>query len=188
MPADPFKLFKEWYEATTQDPTPVALATATAKGVPAVRMVLLKGFGPKGFIFYGNEASRKAEHLSQNPKAALCFYWDDSRQVRVEGGVQPLGANIADAYFNSRSRQSQLSAWASKQSQTLGRPEDFTTALKQVEQKFADTNPIPRPPFWNGWLLEPVLMEFWQQQPHRRHLRTVYEKKGSEWQSRMLYP
>jgi len=183
----PFELFEEWYNQTSQEPTSVALATATSDGSPSVRMVLLKGFSEKGFIFYGNISSRKAQHLTQNPKAALCFYWDEKRQVRVEGKVLEVPAKIADEYFASRSRESQLSAWASKQSQTLKSEQEFTDAIALMEKKFHN-QPIWRPPFWAGWLLEPVLMEFWERGTHRRHKRIVYEKIRGKWQKRMLYP
>ena len=189
-PKTPFELFAKWHKEAI-DPYPVALATADAAAIPSVRMVLLRGFGEKGFVFYGNDSSRKSAHLRRNPQAALCFYWQSERspprQVRVEGEASRLDAAAADAYFVTRPRGSQLSAWASLQSQPLRGDGELAARLRQIEERFADEE-VPRPPFWNGWLLAPRLIEFWQRGEFRLHHRLLYEKRGDGWVYGRLYP
>lgn len=183
----PLVLFARWHKQAGDEA--VALATATKTAVPSVRMVLLKGFDERGFVFYGGDTGRKSAQLRENPRAALCFYWrgDEDRQVRVEGEVSAVEAATADAYFATRPRDSRLSAWASKQSQTMGDDEEFAAALKRAEQRFA-AEPIPRPQFWNGWRLAPSAIEFWRGGEARRHHRLLYEKRGGGWVARRLYP
>ncbi len=188
--SDPFKLFAKWRDEAA-DPDSVALATVGVGGAPSVRMVLLRGFSRDGFIFYGADSGRKSVHLSKNPNAALCFYWRsesaESRQVRAEGIVSKVAAAVADSYFASRPRGSKLSAWASRQSRPMKSGGEFTARLKRAEKRFAGVE-IPRPPFWNGWLLAPTLIEFWRRGEFRRHHRVVYKKGRSGWVRSLLYP
>lgn len=191
-PADPMQLFEKWFaEAKKQkniDPTTMTLATATPQGKPSIRTVLLKGFDAKGFVFYTNLGSRKAQELQQNPQAALCFYWSVlDRQVRVEGHVQAVSSEEADQYFAIRPRGSQIGAWASKQSQLMQRPEELFERVQVITQKFT-AHTIPRPAFWSGFCLQPERIEFWQQGEHRLHTRICYQKKDDSWEMMYLFP
>jgi pyridoxamine 5'-phosphate oxidase len=193
MEHSPIKLFAEWFAEAKQksngDPTAMTLATATSQGIPSVRVVLLKGFDERGFVFYTNMLSRKARELIVNPQAALCFYWPGlDKQVRIEGRVDLIDDEEADRYFASRSRESQIGAWASKQSQPLTEPEDLFERVQELTERF-ETNPIPRPPFWSGFCLMPARMEFWRQGPHRLHQRICYYKQiDGSWKYEFLYP
>jgi len=189
---DPFALFGEWFGAAQgQDSMAEAmcLATVTAAGRPATRMVLLKDHGPAGFVFYTNSHSRKGGEIAGNPSGALLFHWKPvARQVRIEGVFGPVTPAEADAYFASRVRESQLGAWASLQSQTLPERGDLVARYREVEAKYAG-GPVPRPPHWTGYRLVPDLIEFWQDVPNRLHDRLVFEREGSgPWKSRRLYP
>src|SRR6476619_779409 len=150
--ADPFALFDEWFaearEKELNDPNAMALATSGADGQPHVRMVLLKGHGPAGFVFYTNDESAKGDQLQENPRAALLFHWKTlRRQVRVEGSVESVDDAEADAYFASRARDSQLGAWASDQSRPLDRRETFEQRFEQLRQRYEGRD-VPRPPYW----------------------------------------
>jgi pyridoxamine 5'-phosphate oxidase len=192
MVADPFSLFEEWYaEARTQelnDPGAMALATTNADGQPSVRMVLLKGYSPDGFIFYTNQESRKAEQIAARPFAALLFHWKSiRRQVRIEGQVRTVDAATADAYFATRGRDSQLGAWASNQSRPLDCRATFEARFAEMTVRFADIE-VPRPPHWSGYLVWPDRIEFWQDREHRLHERRLFTRSGDSWDEGMLYP
>lgn len=170
------------------DATAVALATADASGRPAVRMVLLKGIDARGFVFYTNHESRKARDLAENPRAALCFHWATAaEQLRAEGQVERVSDAESDAYFASRPRGSQIGAWASQQSATLGSREELLDRVREVEERFAGKE-VPRPPFWGGYRLLPERIEIWQGQPSRLHDRVLYTCEGDGWRVTRLYP
>ncbi len=196
QPTDPIEKFNEWLDEARQsevnEPTAVALATSTLDGIPSVRMVLLKAVDVAGFVFYTNTESRKGEDLQTNPKAALCFHWKSlSRQVRVEGDVAAVSEEEADAYFASRARDSRIGAWASQQSRPLSGRWDLEKSVAKHAAKFA-IGEIPRPPYWSGYRIKPVRIEFWQEKPFRLHERLVYlQNKDSDhpaWTTEYLYP
>jgi pyridoxamine 5'-phosphate oxidase len=192
MSTDPITLFSEWLveaEASEpNDPNAVALATANAEGQPAVRMVLLKGHDATGFIFYTNQQSRKADDLTADPKAALLFHWKSlRRQVRVEGSVSVVDDATADAYFASRSRVSQLGAWASDQSRPLPDHGTLSARLQEVTRRFEDMD-VPRPPHWSGYRVSPTSIEFWRDGAHRLHERRLFTREGDRWSEGLLYP
>jgi pyridoxamine 5'-phosphate oxidase len=192
MASDPFHLFDEWFaearENEANDPEAMALATADADGRPSVRMVLLKGRGPDGFVFYTNEQSAKGEQLAANPRAALLFHWKSlRRQIRVEGQVERVSDADANAYFASRGRDSQLGAWASDQSRPLDSRETFEERLAEVKHRF-EGRQVPRPPHWGGYRVVPHRVEFWSDRPHRLHERRLYVRDGSDWRESLLYP
>lgn len=193
MTNDPFPMFDSWYAEARQseinDSNAMALATADAEGKPSVRMVLLKGHGPEGFIFYTNFEGRKANDLLVNPNAALLFHWKSlRRQIRIEGAVGRVDDATADAYFASRSRDSQLGAWASDQSRPLESRALFMTRYAEMMARF-EGEQVPRPPHWSGFRLIPRRIEFWQDREHRLHERWLFcaDGKGG-WTSGMLYP
>lgn len=170
----------------------MSLATCSADGQPSVRIVLLKEYDESGFVFYTNLESRKSSELIQNPKATLCFYWMAlERQVRIEGTAKRVSDAQSDAYFKSRPRESQIGAWASKQSRQLKNREEFLRAIEDKKTEF-EGQEIPRPNFWGGWKLVPQKIEFWQQKEFRLHEREVFTHKGSingnDWEKSFLYP
>lgn len=192
MTTDPFALFDHWYAearaSEINDSNAVALATADARGLPSIRMVLLKGHGPGGFVFYTNYESRKAEELFANPNAALLFHWKSlRRQVRIEGSVETVSLEEGDAYFATRSRDSQLGAWASDQSRPLDSRDRFERRYEEMRARF-EGQPIPRPPHWSGFRLVPERIEFWQDREHRLHERRLFTRDGSGWAEGLLYP
>jgi pyridoxamine 5'-phosphate oxidase len=194
---DPIALFDAWFaEARLSEPhdaEAMALATATPSGIPSVRMVLLKGYGPGGFLFYTNGHSRKGQEIHANPNAALLFHWKSlRRQVRIEGPLTPVDAATADAYFASRTRDSQLGAVASDQSAPLASRADFLARFEETEARFAGRD-VERPKHWLGFCLRPETIEFWQDRPHRLHERRQFTRVESTdgesgWQSTLLYP
>jgi pyridoxamine 5'-phosphate oxidase len=190
--AEPFSLFDAWFQEAAasepNDPSAMALATATPDGLPSVRMVLLKGYDAAGFVFYTNLDSRKGRELAANPQAALCLHWKSlRRQIRVEGRVEPVTSAEADAYFQSRARDSRLGAWASDQSRPLDRRETLETRHREMALRYPGEE-IPRPPNWSGFRLVPSRIEFWLDQPFRLHDRLVFERHAAAWQSFRLYP
>src|SRR4029453_1711959 len=192
MADDPFALFDAWYaeakSAEINDPDAMALATAEAGGAPSVRMVLLKGFGPDGFTFYTNADSRKGQELAANPQASLLFHWKAlRRQVRIEGKIEQVEPAEADAYFATRSRDSQLGAWASDQSRPLDSRETFETRFEEVKRRFEGQD-VPRPPAWSGYRVVPQRIEFWTARPHRLHERRLFTFRDGGWTEGLLYP
>jgi pyridoxamine 5'-phosphate oxidase len=189
---DPFALFSMWLSEATEkepdNPTAVALATADADGAPSVRMVLLKGFDEKGFVFYTNTESRKGQDLTENPRAALCFHWKSlARQVRVEGAVTPVSAEEADAYYQSRARDSRIGAWASQQSRPMQGRFDLEKAVAKYAARYA-IGEVPRPPYWSGYRVAPERLEFWTDKPFRLHERLIFVPEGDGWRNEILFP
>ena len=189
---DPFQLFADWFEeaceAEPNDADAMALATATPDGRPSVRMVLLKDHGPEGFTFYTNLDSRKGAELAANARAALLFHWKSlRRQVRIEGPVELVADADCDAYFATRSRDSQLGAWASYQSRPLDARTTFEKRYEDMRRRF-EGGDVPRPPRWAGYRLKPELFEFWTDQPHRLHERRLFTAEGAGWREGLLYP
>lgn len=189
---DPFILFTSWFEdAQANEPSDVdaaSVATVAPDGRPSIRMVLVRGIAEDGFRFYTNLGSRKAEELKQNPHMALCFHWKSiARQIRIEGDANQVTDADADAYFASRPKESQIGAWASRQSQEL----ENRTLLEfrfQRETSNYETSDVPRPPFWSGFLLKPTRYEFWEKRPHRLHNRQLFSLTSDGWQESLLYP
>jgi pyridoxamine 5'-phosphate oxidase len=193
MGTDPHKLFEEWFAeaqlSEPNDPNAMALATADGVGNPSVRMVLLKDRDQRGFVFYTNEQSAKGEELAANPQAALLFHWKSlRRQVRVEGHVERTSAEEADAYFATRSRESQLGAWASDQSRPLESRAIFEARYREMAERF-DARVVPRPSHWGGYRVVPLNMEFWQDKAHRLHERRFFlAQQDGSWAEWLLYP
>jgi pyridoxamine 5'-phosphate oxidase len=189
---NPIALFQEWFQdainSGLKEPRAMSVATADADGCPDVRTLLLKGVDERGFVFYTNLQSPKARSLTSNPHVALCFYWAQlDKQVRIRGRAEMVSDVEADVYFASRPRLSQISAWASKQSQPMrGYFElEAQVALKTL---FFGIGTVPRPPFWSGFRIIPERIEFWTQKPFRRHARIVYHRSAHGWRREWLYP
>jgi pyridoxamine 5'-phosphate oxidase len=191
---DPFQRFAEWFRdaeaAIPVDPNAMVLSSVGEDGRPSSRVVLLKGFDTRGFVFYGNLESRKFRELRARPWAALNFHWKPlERQVRIEGGVSQVAEDEADAYFATRPRGSQVAAWASKQSEVLPSRAELEARVREVEERYAGRE-IPRPPFWSGFRLNPDRIEFWKSAPFRLHDREVFRRPGpsAPWTVEWLYP
>jgi pyridoxamine 5'-phosphate oxidase len=189
---EPWALFSAWMaEATSSepnDPTAMALATVDGEGLPNVRMVLLKGADENGFVFYTNVESAKGMELGANPKAALVFHWKSlRRQVRARGTVTRVSDAEADAYFATRPRDSRIGAWASQQSRPLESRFAFERAIAVHAAKYA-IGEVPRPPYWTGFRIKPVSIEFWHDRPFRLHDRVVFTRTEGGWTKTRLYP
>ena len=175
-------------QARDVDTTPAALATADANGRPSVRMVLLRGVDERGFVFHTNYNSRKGRDLDANPYASLCFNWPTlEEQIRIDGSVARLPSEESDVYFAGRPRGSQLGAWASAQSEILESRAKFDEEYTATEARFAG-QPVPRPPFWGGFRIDPSRIEFWYGRTDRLHDRILYVREGSNWTIHRLYP
>ena len=190
---NPIELFKKWFSRAVEneinDPNAVAVATSDKSNQPNVRMVLLKGLNDQGFVFYTNFNSTKGRELKINQKASMCFHWKSlRRQVRVLGKVEEVTSKEADDYYNSRPYKNRISAWASSQSQPLDKRETFLDKIKEFEKKYPDENNVPRPPYWSGWRLMPIEIEFWVDGEGRIHERLIYKNTGGKWGKEILYP
>jgi pyridoxamine 5'-phosphate oxidase len=191
---DPFHLFDEWMataaDSEPNDPTAMALATADADGFPDVRMVLLKEASADGFVFYTNLESAKGEELAANPQAALCFHWKTlRRQIRVRGDIVPVTDAQADAYFASRAKDSQIGAWASRQSRVMEGRFELEKEVAKYAAKYA-LKKVDRPPHWSGFRLIPRHIEFWRDRPFRLHDRLVFDRAGADqaWTTQRVFP
>ncbi|MEP6617980.1 MAG: pyridoxamine 5'-phosphate oxidase [bacterium] len=170
------------------EPTAFSLGTVSDTGQPAVRILLLKGFDERGFVFYTNYESRKGKEMLRHDKVAMCFHWQPfERQVRIEGVASPVTGAEADEYFASRARGSQIGAWASLQSQPLKQTADLTARVREIEARFHGV-PVTRPPHWSGFRVLPSRIEFWHGMPSRLHERHVYITDGNRWRTEILYP
>ena len=192
--ADPIKLFEEWFNEAKKteinDPNALALATADKSGVPSVRMVLLKSFNNKGFVFYTNFNSKKSNDLKENPEASLCFHWKSLlRQIRISGNVSKVLDKEADAYYKTRSYSSRIGAWASNQSSVLNNRDELYKSIEDYKKKYSDENNVPRPNYWSGWNLKPKSIEFWLDGKDRIHQRLKYTKNEDQsWEKFLLNP
>jgi pyridoxamine 5'-phosphate oxidase len=189
---DPIEQFRRWFDETLaaglHEPNAMTVATATADGRPSARVVLLKGFDGRGFVFYTNYEGRKGRELDENPRAALLFYWGElERQVRVEGTVSRIAEVESDAYYASRPRGSRLGAWASEQSRVVEGREVLEGRIWDLEAEY-EGREVPRPPFWGGYRVGPEVVEFWQGRENRLHDRIVYRREGNGWEIRRLQP
>ena len=189
---NPFKQFEIWFEEAKKiglkDPNAMNVASATKSGIPSSRMVLLKAYSEEGFIFYTNYTSRKSGEILDNPIVALNFFWDAlERQIRIEGEIKKVKKEVSDAYFNSRSRLSQLGAHASNQSQIIENYEELTNKLNSFDEQYKDKD-IPRPNHWGGFIVIPSSIEFWQGHDGRLHDRLKFEKENNNWVLKRLSP
>ena len=188
---NPFELFANWYdlaiETEINDPNAMTLSTIL-NNKPSSRVVLLKSHDEKGFVFYTNSNSKKGKSISENNNIALNFHWKtQNRQIRIEGQAKIVSSEIADSYFNSRPRGSQIGAWSSNQSAELNARSELIDNIKKFEKRYEDQD-IPRPSHWNGYLVKPQLIEFWQEMPFRIHDRVVYTLFNNKWKIKKLYP
>jgi pyridoxamine 5'-phosphate oxidase len=189
---DPIVQFRRWFDevlaADLHEPNAMTLATAIPEGRPSARIVLLKGFDERGFVFYTNYEGRKGEELEANPRCALVFYWGElERQVRVEGSASRVPEGESDEYFGSRPRGSRLGAWASEQSRPVDGRDVLEERLRDLEAEY-EGREVPRPPFWGGYRVEPYSIEFWQGRENRMHDRLIYRRSGGSWRRERLQP
>jgi pyridoxamine 5'-phosphate oxidase len=190
---DPFKQFQRWFDqaiaAQLPEPNAMTIATATVEGKPSARMVLLKDYDERGFVFYTNYTSQKGQQLAENPWGAIVFWWAQlERQVRIEGRVEKVAPDESDAYFHSRPKGSQLGAWASEQSQVVESRDVLEQQLQQLKDEYEDKE-VPRPPHWGGFRLIPEAIEFWQGRPNRLHDRLLYQRQeDGSWYIQRLSP
>ena len=191
---DPIHLFDIWMEEAKKtepnDPNAGALATASKNNFPSVRMVLLKDLNKNGFVFYTNLDSQKGHELKHNPNVAMCFHWKSLlRQIRINGTVSLVASEIADEYYNSRSYESRIGAWASKQSKELRDRDQLNNSIEKNKKKYPDKNKVPRPNYWSGWNLSPSSIEFWLDGENRIHERLKYTKNSKgQWTKSLLSP
>ena len=191
---DPFELFKKWFEDAEKneinDHNALALGTANKKGIPSVRMVLLKGFNKNGFVFYTNLNSQKGNEIKENPNATMCFHWKSLlRQIRIVGTLSLVDNKVADDYYNSRAYESRIGAWASKQSSILRDRDELLNSLEDYKKKYNNKNNVPRPDHWSGWNLKPSSIEFWLDGDNRIHERLKYFLDGkNKWTKKLLSP
>ena len=191
---NPFNLFEEWFREAKKsefnDPNALALATVNKLGVPSVRMVLLKDYSAKGFVFYTNLNSRKSEDIKINPNASMCFHWKSLlRQIRIVGKINSVQVEEADKYYKSRSYGSRIGAWASKQSAILNSRDELYKSIDDYKKKFPEENKVPRPNYWSGWNLSPSEIEFWLDGENRIHQRLKYIKNEDNiWVRVLLSP
>ena len=191
---DPFELFEKWFveakKREINDPNALALGTADKKGIPSVRMVLLKGFDKNGFVFYTNSNSQKGNEIKENPNATMCFHWKSLlRQIRITGTLKQVEDKVADDYYNTRAYESRIGAWASKQSSILKNRDELLNALKNFKKKYKDKDKVPRPSHWSGWNLKPSSIEFWLDGNNRIHERLKYTlNENNIWTKSLLSP
>ena len=191
---DPFELFEKWFaeakKREVNDPNALALGTSSKKGVPSVRIVLLKGFDKNGFVFYTNLNSQKGNEIKENPNATMCFHWKSLlRQIRIVGNLEQVDDKTADEYYNSRAYESRIGAWASKQSSTLKNRDELINSLEEFKKKYNNRDKVPRPNYWSGWNLKPISIEFWLDGDHRIHERLKYTlDNNSIWTRSLLSP
>ena len=191
---DPIKLFKIWMneakKSELNDSNAASLATSNKNNFPSVRIVLLKDFNQNGFVFYSNLNSQKGNELKENPKASMCFHWKSLlRQIRIKGIVTQVKDKVADEYYNSRSYESRIGAWASKQSEKLSSRDELLNSIEEYKKKYNDNNKVPRPEYWSGWNLSPLSIEFWLDRDGRTHERLKYTKgTNGKWIKSLLSP
>jgi pyridoxamine-phosphate oxidase len=188
---DPFVLFKKWYDLACKteinDPNAMTLSTIS-NNQPSSRVVLLKSYNENGLVFYTNSNSKKGKSIKENNNVALNFYWKtQNRQIRIEGNANMVSKEVSDSYFKTRPRSSQIGAWSSNQSEDLSLRDDLISKIKDFEIKYKNKD-IPRPSHWNGYLVKPNLIEFWQEMPFRVHDRVLYFKSDQSWKIKKLYP
>ena len=191
---NPIDLFRDWFNEAKKteinDPNALALATADKNGIPSVRIVLLKDYNHKGFVFYTNLNSKKSNDIKDNSDASMCFYWKSSlRQIRINGKILKVSDKEADLYFNSRTYDSRIGAWASKQSTILKNRDELYKSIEDYKRTYPDENSVPRPSYWSGWNLNPYEIEFWLDGENRIHQRLLYIKKEKgNWTRSLLSP
>ncbi|MDO6391467.1 pyridoxamine 5'-phosphate oxidase [Pontibacter sp. BT731] len=190
---DPLDQFKVWLNeailAEVLEPTALVLSTVSADCRPAARVVLLKEVSSEGFVFFTNYDSRKGKQLAENPYASITFFWAElERQVRIEGSIEKVAADVSDVYFHSRPRGSQIGAWASPQSHAITSREELEQAEAKYEHDFANLDVVPRPQHWGGYVLKPERIEFWQGRPNRLHDRILFQQAGQQWARKRLAP
>ena len=190
---NPLNLFKEWFDEAKKheinDPNALSLATSDKKGIPSVRIVLLKDLQDDSFVFYTNLNSEKSKSLNENSTASMCFYWKSiSRQIRITGKVNLVSSEVADEYFSSRPYDSKIGAWASNQSTVLKNRDEIITSIENFKKKYPKSKEVPRPSHWSGWKLKPDTIEFWLEGKNRIHDRLKYINKKNKWQKILLSP
>jgi len=188
---DPFVLFKKWYDLACKteinDPNAMTLSTIS-NNQPSSRVVLLKSYDENGIVFYTNSNSKKGKSIKQNNNIALNFHWKtQNRQIRIEGHANMVSKAVTDSYFKTRPRRSQVGAWLSNQSDDLSSRDELIERIREFEKEYKDKD-IPRPSHWNGYLITPHLIEFWQEMPFRIHDRVLYFKSDNSWKIKKLYP